>query len=551
MWKVIRKMNTYDVIVIGGGSTGTSIARDCAMRGLKTILFERKDLASGATGACAGMISGGVKYALQEPDFAEMCTREVVYLSRIAKHIVFRTPILTAILTEEELKLREKFVDTYGTLTRKRQASPILILSPREARKLEPKLSSNIILAAYFDEMFIDPFRLAVLTALSAKQHGAEIRTYTEVVDILKRNGEVYGVKVRDRLTGKEEEVYGKIVVNAAGAWVPKISRMAGVSQTLRLNKGTHVVFDRRITGFGIICRALDGRSVYLFPHETGAILGTTAIDIFTDPDDAEATYDEVEYLISSMEMAVPSIREARIVRVMCGVRPLIAQWWIPEGDVTRNFKVVDHEERDGVKGLISVEGGKLVVCRAMAEKITDLVCEKLGREAACRTHLEPLPGAEGEVDLNKLSLKYNVSPHTVSRLASRQGALSQNILARAESDPSALTSVCLCESVTEAELRHAIRGEWGKTLEDLRRRTRMGMGPCQGFSCAYKAAAILAEERGMSASEAFRELKAFLTERCKGHSIVLRGSQLSEWEITQAAYNCVGSMDDVTPLED
>ncbi|MBS7247139.1 MAG: FAD-dependent oxidoreductase [Candidatus Jordarchaeales archaeon] len=537
-------MEDYDVIVIGGGSTGTSVARDCAMRGFRTILFERGDLASGATGACAGMISGGTKYVLQEPEFSEMCTREVVTLSRIAGHIVFRTPIITAILTEEEIKLRASFVEKYGALTEKRQASPILILSPQEARSLEPKLSNNIILAAYFDEMFIDPFRLTVLTALSAKQHGAEIRTYTEVVDVLHRDGEVYGVRVKDRLTGRDEEIRGRIVVNAAGAWVPEISRIVGIKQTLRLNKGAHVVFDRRITRFGIICRALDGRTVYLFPHETGSILGTTAIDIFTSPDEAEATYDEIEYLISSMEMAVPSVRDARIVRVMCGVRPLIAQWWVPEGDVTRNFRVIDHEERDGVRGLVSVEGGKLVVCRAMAEKITDLVCEKLGREAECRTHLEPLPGADGKVNVEEIASRYHFSPHTAGRLISRQGTLSSIVLSEASNERSLLSSVCLCEAVTEAELRHVIRNEWGVTLDALRRRTRMGMGPCQGFSCGFKAMAILAEERGMGVEEAFRELERFLAERWRGHIVVLRGSQLSEYEMTQAAYACVGSID-------
>lgn len=537
-------MESYDVVVIGGGSTGVSVARDCAMRGFKTILFERGDLASGATGACAGMISGGTKYVLQEPEFSEMCTMEVINLSRIAGHIVFRTPIITAILTEEELRLKASFVEKYGALTEKRQASPVLVLTPQEARSLEPKLSPNIILAAYFDEMFIDPFRLTILTALSAKQHGAEIRTYTEVTDILHRDGEVYGVTVKDKLTGKEDEVRGKIVVNAAGAWVPEISRMVGVKQTLRLNKGTHVVFDRRITRFGIICQALDGRTVYLFPHETGSILGTTAIDIFTSPDEAEATYDEVEYLISSMEMAVPSVRKSRIVRVMCGVRPLIAQWWIPEGDVTRNFRVIDHEERDGIRGLVSVEGGKLVVCRAMAEKITDLICEKLGREAECRTHLEPLPGAEGRVNVEELASMHQISPHTAGRLVSRQGTLAQAILSEANNKRSLLSSVCLCEAVTEAELRYVIRNEWGLTLDALRRRTRMGMGPCQGFSCGFKAMAVLAEERGMEAGEAFKELEDFLTERWKGHSVILRGSQLSEYEVTQAAYACVGSID-------
>ncbi|MHA1210114.1 MAG: FAD-dependent oxidoreductase, partial [Candidatus Freyarchaeota archaeon] len=149
----------YDVIVIGGGSSGAGTARDCAMRGLKTVLLERNDFGSGTAGACAGMISGGVKY-LNEPEMVAMCTQEVVHLQRIAKHIVFRLPIITAILNEIDLKARTSSKTDYSQYTARRGASPIMLLSTEEARKIEPKLSDKILLAAYFDEMFIDPFRL-------------------------------------------------------------------------------------------------------------------------------------------------------------------------------------------------------------------------------------------------------------------------------------------------------------------------------------------------------------------------------------------------------
>jgi len=533
----------YDVIVIGGGSSGAGTARDCAMRGLKTVLLERNDFGSGTAGACAGMISGGVKY-LNEPEMVAMCTQEVVHLQRIAKHIVFRLPIITAILNEIDLKARTSSKTDYSQYTARRGASPIMLLSTEEARKIEPKLSDKILLAAYFDEMFIDPFRLCLLNALSARNHGADVRNYTEVIGVIREGDRVKGVRVRDKRTGAVEEIRGKIVANCAGPWVPKISKMAGINQQLRLNKGSHVVFDRRITGVGVVCRALDGRSAYLFPHFDTTILGTTAWDIFGNPDDAETSYDDVEYLISSMEVAVPSIREARIIRTMCGVRPMIPEWWVSEDDATRNFRIVDHEERDGVSGLVSFEGGKLVIYRIMAEKMTDLICQKLGVDAECRTHIEPLLGAEGEIDIERWAEEYNMPTHTVGRIASRHGSNTPEVLKLTKENPEYRSTLCVCESVTEAEIRYSLRNEFATSLSDLRRRVRLGMGPCQGTFCTFKALAVIADELGLTPEQAHRNAIEFAQERWKGKRVILRGDQVSEEELNQAIYAGVANYD-------
>jgi glycerol-3-phosphate dehydrogenase len=535
----------YDVIVIGGGSSGAGTARDCAMRGLKTILLERNDFGSGSAGACAGMISGGVKY-LNEPEMVAMCTQEVIYLQNIAKHIVFRLPIITAIVNEIDLNSRMSGKTDYSKHTAERGASPILLLSTEEARKIEPKLSDKILLAAYLDEMFIDPFRLCMLNALSAKNHGADVRNYTEVIDIIREGDRVKGVKVKDKKTGKVEEIYGKFVANCAGPWAPRISKMADVDQPLRLNKGSHIVFDRRITGTAVVCRALDGRSAYLFPHFSTTILGTTAWDIFGDPDDAETSYDDVEYLVSSMEVAVPSIREARVIRTMCGVRPMLPEWWISEDDATRNFRLVDHEERDGVKGYVSFEGGKMVIYRIMAEKMTDLICQKLGIEAECRTHVELLPGSEGDVDIELWAEEYNMPIHTVGRIASRHGSNTPEILKLTQENPEYKSTVCRCESVTEAEIRYSLRNEFATSLSDLRRRVRLGMGPCQSTFCNYKALTVIADELNLGPEQVHKDAIDFAQERWKGKCVILRGDQVSEEEINQAIYAGIANYDNL-----
>ncbi|WXG39802.1 MAG: FAD-dependent oxidoreductase [Candidatus Freyarchaeum deiterrae] len=535
----------YDVIVIGGGSSGAGTARDCAMRGLKTILFERNDFASGTAGACGGMISGGVKY-LDEPEMVALCTKEVVHLQKIAKHIVFRLPIITAILNDIDLKARTSKKTDYSQFTALRGGSPITLISKEEARKIEPKLSDKILLAAYFDEMFIDPFRLCMLNALSAKNHGAVVRNYTEVIDVIREGDRVKGVRVKDKKTGEVQEIRGKFVANCAAPWVPRISKMADINQPLRLNKGSHIIFDRRITGVGVVCRALDGRTVYLFPHFSTTLLGTTAWDIFGNPDDAETSYDDAEYLISSIEAAVPSIRDARITRTMCGVRPMLPEWWITEDEATRNFKLIDHDERDGVSGIVSFEGGKLVIYRIMAEKMTDLICQKLGVEAECRTHIEPLPGAEGDVDIELLAEEYNMPTYTVGRIASRHGSNTPEILKLTRENPEYKSTICVCESITEAEIRYSIRNEFVTCLNDLRRRVRLGMGPCQSTFCDFKAMSVIAEELNLSPEQAHRDALEFAQERWKGKCVLLRGDQVSEEELNQAIYAGIANYDNL-----
>ncbi len=539
-------MNEYDVIVIGGGSTGTAVARDCALRGLKTLLLERDDIASGTVGTCAGMISSGLKY-MREPHIVDMCSSEVVHLRHIARHIVMKNPILTPLIEMSDLSSGGNFAEEYSKRAAEREVPPVMFLTPEDALKIEPRLSPDIIASLYFEEYFIDPFRLCLLQALDARNHGADIRTYCEVTNIIVGQGEVTGVEFFDRLSGSIERASARIVVNATGPWATRIAEIAGVPLQLRLNKGAHVILDRRVVNVGVIAKAVDGRMIYLFPHENTVLLGTTALDTWEDPDNLTASHDEIEYLLTSMSWVVPSVREARIIRTMEGVRPLVAQWKVPEDDVTRGYEVIDHE-KDGVVGLYSFVGGKLVMCRRMAQTVTDLICQRLGVDSECLTHERPLPGMEDDVDVLVLSRQYGVPAQTVQRMVARRGTLTVRVLELLSENPSWRSTICACEPVIEAELRYSLREEFPQTLNDLRRRTRLGTGPCQSTYCALRAAPILAEELDLSGREAQTELLRYLSERWKGKRPSFRGDQLSQEEIVQGTYSCVLNLDRMGP---
>ncbi len=528
----------FDVVIIGGGSTGTAVARDCALRGLKSLLLERDDIASATVGTCAGMISSGLKYR-SEPDIMRMCSAEVVHLNRIARHIISKNPIVVPLLDLSDATSDGDYIDAYSEHAQERDVPEMMFLTPEATLEIEPKIHPDIIAGVYYEEFFIDPFRLSLLQALDARNHGAKIKTYCEVIDFEVVNGSIQGVVFYNRTTGKTEKVRTKIIVNAAGPWAHKIARIGGGELDLRLNKGAHVILDRRVVNVGITSKAIDGRWIYLFPHENTMLLGTTALDTWEDPDTLVASFDEIEYLLKSIEIVIPSIREARIIRTMAGVRPLVPDWKVPEDKVTRGYQVIDHDN-----GMISFTGGKLVMCRHMAEAVTDLVCMKLEVDAKCTTHEKPLPGNDADVDIESLSAEFGIGMHTLERMRARRGTEIIKILELTRNHPEWKTTICTCEPVIEAEIRYAIREEFPQTLNDLRRRLRLGTGPCQGTFCTFKAAAILAEELDLEGDDFLVDILDFRAERWKGIRPSMRGEQIAQEELAQGMYSCVGNLD-------
>ncbi len=534
----------FDVVVIGGGSTGTAVARDCAMRGLKTLLLERDDIASATVGTCAGMISSGFKY-YNEPEILDLCSQEVVYLRHIAKHIVMKTPNLFPIFDLGEFSSTGsgKGVEEYAKRVETRGVPPFLFLTPEDSLELEPAINGDIIGSGYIEEFFIDPFSLCILQAKDAMSYNAEIRTYSEVVDIETSNGEIMKVVYYDRRSEEIKYARAKTVVNAAGPWADKIAGLTGIKLELRHNKGAHIILDRRVVNVGIVTRAVDRRWVYMYPHENTTLIGTTALDTWEDPDTLVATHDEIEYLLKSFEWVIPSVRDARIIRTMAGVRPMVPIWKVPEGEVTRGYEIIDHES-EGVSGFFSFVGGKLVMCRDMAEAITNLVCQKIGNTSKCETHSKPLPGMEEDVDIIALSKEYGIAQHTLERMRARRGTKMIEILEMTRDHPEWKSTICTCEPVIEAEIRHTIRHEFPQTLNDIRRRVRLGTGPCQGTFCTYKAAAILNDELDLSGDDYEIDIMDFLSERWKGKRPPFRRDQLIQEELTQGMYACVGNLD-------
>jgi glycerol-3-phosphate dehydrogenase len=536
---------SYDVVVIGGGVVGTGIARDCAMRGLTTLLIEKKDFSGGTTGACMGMIHGGLRYLLYDVNTTKRSCTDSGFIQKIAPHLLFRIPFITPVKKDDSypIGLVETLMEAYDDFANLKNGKKHTRLNREEAKLIEPGLADDIVGAVTIDEYGINPFRLCAANAISASEHGADVRNHTQAVRIIKdEKGAVRGLIYKDLMSSAERRVAAKIVVNAAGPWTPKVAEMAGVEVKLRPGKGINIFFDRRITNYAVVAEAVDGRQVLIMPYENSTMLGCTDDDFYGDLDHLTATHDEVEYLLQAVERVFPSIREHRMIRVMAGVRPTLFEWRKIEDKLTREHEIFDHEARDGVPGFVSVAGGKLATFRMMAEEATDLICKKIGVHAECRTHSEPLPGGDSAPDTDALAAEYRVPAYAVRRMFTRHGSRCARILDMIKDNRRLGGLVCRCEPVTEAEIRYVIRHEWAKTLDDIRRRTRLGTGPCQSARCNFKAAVILAEETGMSAEEVWSASAAFLQQRWKGKFPILRGDQIAQEELNRAVYFTVGN---------
>ncbi len=546
-------MSQYDLIVIGGGINGCGIARDAAMRGLKVLLVEKNDFASATSGANSQMIHGGVRYLLSDVHTTKTSCLDSGYIQKIASHLIFRIPFIFPVLCEKgdsrfakkmELELLETFFETYDRYVPFKNGKAHSRLNHEEALKVEPGLSQHVMGAVTFDEWGLDSTRLTFLNALSASENGAEVRNHSEVLQIIKEDNQVLGIKLKNTLTGAVTEARATIVFNAAGPWTPKIAKMAGVEVKLRPAKGIHISFDRQFINSAILAKAMDGRSIFLMPHHNETILGTTDDDYFGDPDDLSISQDEVEYLLEGIEKVFPAIRQARMIRAWASVRPTLYERNKQEDDLSREHEVFDHEAREGVKGFLSIAGGKLATYRLMSQEAVDMVCKKLGHLAECKTHEVPLPGSEQSVNVQDLAQKFNVPLYALRSLVYRHGSRAKEILEMMSSHLNYKNVICDCEPVMNAEIRYVIRKQWAKTLDDIKRRTRFSLGPCEGSRCLMMGAQILGEELDFSPREVVARTAEFFQLKWQGRKVILNHCQLQQEELNQAQHLNVACLD-------
>jgi glycerol-3-phosphate dehydrogenase len=530
--------HTVDVLVVGGGATGAGILRDLARRGVNALLVERSDFATGTSGRYHGLLHSGGRYVGKDKLAARECIEENRVLRRIAPASIEDTGGYFVATPDDP-------DDYVGDFAENCRLSGVDCEEVKVADLLgrEPALNPRIRRAFRTPDGSIEPWMLIEATVADARARGSDALTYQRVIGMEMGDGKIVAVTLRDERTGTVSRVWTKFVVSASGAWAGQIAAFAGVSVEMTPGKGTMLIYNHRMTDAVInrCHRSSDGD--IMVPVHSVAILGTTDIKV-PDPDDYDVTREEVRRLVDEGAKMFPALPQMRILRAYAGVRPLYqpradAVPGVGNRSISRAHAILDHDDQ-GVDNFVSIVGGKFTTHRLMAEQTVDVVAAKLGVTEPCTTADEVLPGMEAG---HFYWLGHRLGDHEA------EGGGDADLL-------------CECEMVTRKMTESYLDTHWPCTIDDVRRGTRVGMGPCQGAFCTFRVAGLVAErldahtsatgkpapgtanEDGhapgsgaLHAAIADRALTAFLRERFKGTRSIAEGRQLQELMMTNAIY--------------
>ena len=498
-----------EMLVIGGGATGTGIARDLAMRGFSTVLVEKGDLTHGTTGRFHGLLHSGGRYVVKDSQAARECIEENRILRRIMPQCIEDTGGYFVVTPWDDKDYIDKFVNGCD-----QAGIPVEEISPHLMLEEEPYLNPAITHCFRVPDASVDSFLAAELNAESARHYGATIKNYHRIDRLLKNNNRIVGALCTDLDKNQQVTIESDIVINASGAWAGIIAAMAGIDVPIVGGKGTMIAANHRIVNTVINRCKMPADGDIIVPAHTVAVIGTTDVKI-KDPDNYPIESWEVDLLLSEGEKLIPGFQEMRMLRAWAGVRPLFQDSDTEDSRyVTRSYVLLDHETRDGIEGFLSITSGKWTTYRLMAQETVDLVCSKLKVERECRTQVEELP------DHKKREFHY---------LGERLAEIEENKLFG--------ELICECELVTRQEVVRSITEGQAKTIDDIRRDLRLGMGPCQGGFCTYRAVGLLHQLRDAPVESSNVALRDFLQERWKGLAPILWGQQLRQEHLDELVY--------------
>ena len=469
--------------MIGGGITGTGIARDAAMRGLMTVLVDQSDFGAGTSSRSSRLVHGGLRY-LEQRDYRLVfeALRERRILLDIAPHLVRPLPFVFPVHRGDRVPFWKLTagVGFYALLALFRNVGSIRILGKRSLLAAEPALRERGLVGAvrYYDAQ-CDDARLVLATLRSAMRHGARAANYLEVDALEKAGGVVHGAKVRDVVSGETGTIQAKVVVNAAGPWSDMLRRLEdpNAKPMLRLTKGAHVMVPRsRIGHVAAITMTspIDGRVMFALPWGEFSYIGTTDTDSAEPPDQVRVTSDDVVYLLRSANAYFPNahLTESDVVSFWAGLRPMVA----PSEAMGASEVPREHLITRGPEGMLSIIGGKLTTYRRMAAEMVDRVEDELhrmdgrARGGKAETDTEPLPGGEARAfeTFRQTGLDLGLPEATVEHLLSHFGTEAAAINNLVRENRSLMTPLAPPHPAIEAEVVHVTRREMAQRVEDV-----------------------------------------------------------------------------------
>ncbi len=499
-----------DLVVVGAGINGAGIARDAALRGLRVVLLDKGDIASGTTSWSTRLIHGGLRYLEhREVGLVRESLRERERLLRAAPHLVKPVPLLLPLYRGDKRGrwLVRTGMLAYDALSFDKSLPRHHMLSREEALRRAPGLATEGLVGAalYYDAQVEYAERLAVENALSAWEHGATVLTYARVNRLITENGAVCGVGFTDLIDRGSFEVRAAVTVNVAGPWVDQVlAGGGGAAAPARMiggTKGSHIIvgcFPGAPTDALYVEARQDGRPYFIVPWNGLYLIGTTDTRYDGDLDRVEATPAEVNYLVRETNRVIPGagLSAASVLYTYAGVRPLPEQ---PQGSaaaITRRHLIYDHA-KVGTDGMVSIIGGKLTTYRNLAEEAVDAVYRKLDRPTPPATTRLPLPGADPVAGRDLAGVRAwlvdeGFEAATVDHLMRVYGTRAIRVAMLAHESPDLCERLDPTSGEIGAEIVFAFREEQAETLTDaLLRRTMVGLGPKAGVGADERAADI------------------------------------------------------------
>jgi glycerol-3-phosphate dehydrogenase len=475
-------MADFDLAIIGGGINGTGLARDAAGRGLRVLLIEMNDLASGTSSASTKLIHGGLRY-LERRAFRlvrEALTEREVLL-RMAPHVIrpmrFMLPPLPGLRAPLKLRLGLFLYDWLGARKLLPASRTVDLTHHMVGQPLQPQFRYGF----EYSDCCVDDSRLVVLIALDAAQRGATIRTHTRCERAERRDEWELVLSAR----GRRDVATARVLVNAAGPWIGEVADTVirrPLPKPVRLIKGSHIVVRRRFEhDTGYILQAADGRVVFALPFaQDFTLIGTTDENFVGDLNSPAPDADEILYLCETFnEYFRDKVAPDELVWSFAGVRALYDDGAGKPEDVTRDYKLVlDKPFREAP--LLTIYGGKITTHRRLAEA----AMERLRQFFEARppwTAGSSLPGGEFAPD-GFYALVAEVigrwpflsEPHA-RRLVRAYGRRAERILGQAQSMDD--LGPRFTADLTGAEVRYLVENEWAETAEDvLWRRSKLGL---------------------------------------------------------------------------
>jgi len=504
----MAKRNTLytQVLIIGGGSTGTGIARDLALRGVKCILAEYHDINAGASGANHGLLHSGGRYVFADQGSAKECREEGELLKKLAPHCIEDTGGLFVAVEGDD----EKYVADFPHLCAQCHI-PVQELDVKEARELEPALSDNLIAAYMVPDASIDPFKLSMENIAQAQALGSKLLRFTKVTGFEVSGKKIRATHLQNIITGEELFIEAEQVVNATGAWAGVVAGLAGASIDIVYSKGSLLVTHNRIADRVINRLRPSASADILVPGGTVSILGTTSIRI-DNLDQIYPTVEEVDTMVSEAVKMVPDLETVRYIRAYAGVRPLVGSR--SAGDdrsISRSFALIDHCA-DNLENFATISGGKLTTYRLMAEKTADLVCSRMGVSSPCLTRTQPLAVSQ--------PAKWT-QPGLAPRLWMKHHEPEDILL-------------CECEMVPKSAVDaiiDSILGQGGRpNLKAIALRSRITF-------CGVRVTAYMFDQGELEPAKSLSDLRAFVSQRWKGQHPTLWDKQLVQAELLESLY--------------